>query len=183
MKKSILLLSPVVLFGALSACVALPPSARVSSQPVTNTSLSSSPAPTPTSIPDLPSPRSLKVGEFTFQELNAVGGGGCGMSLWKPTRERVPKLVFFNGLNEGEMWMKIDGKLVKFQRIAASGEEFYGQTIAQTFQNEDKTLRVEVSVALGEKGEIESIAISSATIRIERAGEVIELSPIGDAGC
>lgn len=182
MKKSVLL-SSVLLLSAISACAAIRLSERVSPQSVAQNS-PASPMPTPTFVLDAPSPRTLEVGEFNFEELNTVTESGCGMYLWQPTNERVPKkFVFFNGLEGEGMWMKLDGKLVKFQRVTTSGGEFYGQTINQTFYNEDKTLRVEVSVELGAMGEIESTAISSGMLRVEREGNVVELAIVGNAGC
>lgn len=121
-----------------------------------------------------------KVDEFTLDEIQ---GRGCGMTLWNPDRTSRDRYLFFNGLDENSMEMKIEGEIVKFRRITATGPEFYGQQTNQSFVSEDGNIQVTAAVELGEPGEIESVAIKAGTLRISQAGETIELAVVGDAGC
>lgn len=146
---------------------------------------------TSNSSPIAPSPQSgtaasssnvvaIEVDEFTFEEIS---GGGCGMTLWQVDRTNRDRYLFFNGLDENSMEMKLDDEVVQFRRIAASGSEFYGQQTIQTFVSEDGSTQVTAEVELGEPGEIESVAIKAGTLRINRGEEAIELPVVGDAGC
>lgn len=105
------------------------------------------------------------------------------MTLWSPERSSGDRYLFFHGLNESPMEMKIDGKIVRFKRTEASGTEFYGQQTTQTFVSEDGMIQVTAEVVLGPPGEIESVAIPSGTLRISQTEQAIDLSVIGDAGC
>ncbi len=124
-----------------------------------------------------------KVESFTMDELFDSGGGGCGMSLWKPGSNPYEATVFFNGIADNSTLMKINGEWVKFNQTEATGEVFYGQKTSQTFVSEDGETQVKVDVELGEKGEIESVEIPLGTLQIEQAGQTLEIAVIGDAGC
>ncbi|CAN1208812.1 hypothetical protein TUMEXPCC7403_01225 [Tumidithrix helvetica PCC 7403] len=144
---------------------------------------------TPTPVFALPP----EIGEFTLDQLFASGGGGCGMTLWKPNltprNSDRRNYIFFNGLNQDNnskrpMLMMLDGQIAKFRRIKARGSDFYGQKTFQTFQSLDGKIIVEVEVTLGKLGEIESVAIDKGVIRVKKIGEpAIVIPVVGDAGC
>lgn len=120
------------------------------------------------------------VGEFT---LNEISGQGCGMTLWKPHSSNKNRFVFFNGIGNNSMEMKINGRITKFSRIKASGQKFYGQQTLQTFRSQDGKTQVDVAVKLGLKGEIESLMIEESTIRVKQNGQEVKIIVVGDAGC
>ncbi|MBD1914414.1 MULTISPECIES: hypothetical protein [Cyanophyceae] len=162
-----LLLTPVVL-----ACT------PVGNRPQTP----SSPVSDPTSNPTLP-----VIDRFTLDELFAQDGGGCGMTLWhRDDGLRSPEYLFFNGLAQPSAdaiaLMKLDGEFIRFRRIAASGDEFYGQQTSQTFASPDNAMQLQVDVTLGEPGEIESVSVEG-TLQLQQNGEMTEIPVLGDAGC
>ena len=120
---------------------------------------------------------------FTLDELFEQGAGGCGMSLLQPGAPPGEGFLFIHGMDEEPALMKIDGAWVWFQRTAASGERFYGQTTSQTFSNDDGSLIVETEVTLGEEGEIESVDFSDAVLRLIYDGQTAEIAVEGGAGC
>lgn len=129
---------------------------------------------------------SIDIGQITGATLMALGGGGCGMTLYGSDRNQFPEdqgFVFSNGLDEDSMRMKINGSILQFRRIDYSGEPFYGQYLSQTFQNDDQGIQVFADVVLGEPGEIESVAIESGTLGVEMDGIRREFAVVGDAGC
>ncbi len=117
------------------------------------------------------------IDSFTTDELFAVDGGGCGMTLW-PSNE-PGDLIFFNT----SMWMKLGGDMTQFRRTAASGPEFYGQSASQTFQTPDGRTTVDVTVSVGSEAGYESVNIEQGTLQLTYAGEIIEIVVAGDAGC
>lgn len=120
---------------------------------------------------------------YTFNELNEVSAGGCGMSLWRAGESpRAEGILLFHGIDEPAV-MRFDGEFQSLERTAATGEEFYGQQSEQTFATADGETTVRVSVALGEPGEIESVAIAQGTLAIETEGLINEIPVEGDAGC
>lgn len=137
-------------------------------------------APSPTAAtPD------VTIDEFTFAQIQ---GEGCGMALWKPDRTSRDRFIFFNvfdseGTQATTMEMMLNGTVVPFRRVAASGDAFYGQYTSQTFESQDGTYRVEVTVTLGERGEIENVAIADGTLRLTQNDAAIDIPVVGDAGC
>ena len=121
-----------------------------------------------------------RVGDFT---LNQLSGAGCGMTLWQPKRSNNNRFIFFNGLQPNSMEMMIDGKMTKFRRIKATGQQFYGQKTSQTFRSQDGKTVVDVNVKLGAKGEIESVQIKQGTLRVTKNGQQTTIPVVGDAGC
>lgn len=129
---------------------------------------------------------SLEIGQITIDTLMALGGGGCGMTLYAADQSQFPAsqgFVLSHGLEENSMRMEINGSILQFRRVDYSGEPFYGQYLSQTFQNDDQGIQVIVDVVLGAPGEIESVEIDSGTLGIEMDGIQRELSVVGDAGC
>ncbi|MGD1942301.1 MAG: SH3 domain-containing protein [Leptolyngbyaceae cyanobacterium] len=124
----------------------------------------------------------VSVDGFTTDELFAVGSGGCGMTLWT-TNAGIDDYIFFNGLPNEDMWMKLDGTMTKFQRTAASGGEFYGQTNFQSFVSLDGSTEVDVTVTVGTEEGYESVNIEQGTLRLESSSGVVEKIVVGDAGC
>ncbi|GAB1543489.1 hypothetical protein NUACC21_61640 [Scytonema sp. NUACC21] len=120
------------------------------------------------------------VGEFKFNEIS---GSGCGMTLWNPSRSNKNQFLFFNGLNNTSMEMKINGKITKFNRVKASGQKFYGQQTFQSFRERNGKIIVDVAVKLGAKGEIETVAIKQGTLVVKQNGQEVKLPVVGDAGC
>lgn len=172
----------LLLFASVSACT---PQSFVSN--TSGETLSSQTSQTETNLSNITFVTEVatvpQVEGFTIDELFDNGGGGCGMSLWKPGSNPREATVFFNGMDENSTLMKIDGEFVKFKRTEATGEDFYGQKNSQTFVSNDGTIKVKVDVELGKKGEIESIGISQGTLQIEQAGKTVEIPVVGDAGC
>ncbi|GAB4234955.1 MAG: hypothetical protein Kow00121_62600 [Elainellaceae cyanobacterium] len=114
------------------------------------------------------------------------------MTLWQQEAGLRPEgYLFFNRLPQSEREQsaiaKINGEFVRFQRIAASGQEFYGQQTSQTFISENasgnRAVQLQVNVTLGQPGEIESVAIDQGTIQVEQNGQTITVPVRGDAGC
>ncbi len=136
----------------------------------------------PTANPVLP-----VVDRFTLDELFAQDGGGCGMTLWhRDDGLRSPEYLFFNGLAQppadAVALMKLNGEFIRFRRIAASGNEFYGQQTSQTFASPDDAIQLHVDVTLGEPGEIESVAVEG-TLQLQQNEGRMEIPVLGDAGC
>lgn len=127
------------------------------------------------------------IARFTLDELFAQDGGGCGMTLWhRDDGLRSPEYLFFNGLAQPSAdavaLMKLNGEFIRFRRIAASGDEFYGQQTSQTFASPDDAIQLQINVALGEPGEIESVSVAG-TLQLQQNGEMTEIPVLGDAGC
>ncbi len=122
----------------------------------------------------------VTIDSYTSGELFAVDGGGCGMSL-KPIGN--DEFIFFNGIDDESMWMKLDGTMTQFRKTSASGEDFYGQSTTQSFTSIDEATQVDVSVQLGTEVGYEAVDVESGTLRLENAGEVVEIPVEGDAGC
>lgn len=170
----------LVMGGAIAACGGpANDSSTSTTEPVAQAPASpvASPSPTP----------SVELGTFAFDEIYDIGAAGCGMTLWtaeenaKPPAER--QFLLLSGLDDNSTLMKINGQVVRFQRIASSGEPFYGQFTSQTFRNEEQSMTITVDVTVGQKGEIESVAIPSGTLGIEAPDGRMEIPVIGDAGC
>jgi hypothetical protein len=123
----------------------------------------------------------LGLQEFTGDELFAAGGGGCGMTLGSAARPGELRGLFFSNTN-GAALIKLDGRMTWLTRVASRGELFYGQQPSQTYVSRDGSLKVEVTVELGEASD-EVIAIPAGTVRIERAARSLSLPVRGDAGC
>ncbi|MBW4460610.1 MAG: hypothetical protein KME47_10260 [Nodosilinea sp. WJT8-NPBG4] len=164
----VLLLTPVVV-----ACT------PVDNRPQTTSSPVLSP---PTSNPTVP-----VIDRFTLDELFAQDGGGCGMTLWhRDDGLRPTGYLFFNGLVQPSVdavaLMKLNGEFIRFRRIAASGDEFYGQQTLQIFASPDDAIKLQVNVTLGEPGEIESASVEG-NLQLQQNGEMTEIPVLGDAGC
>ncbi|MBD2108179.1 hypothetical protein [Nodosilinea sp. FACHB-13] len=164
----LLLLTPVVL-----ACTPVGTRPPDTSPPVLSD---------PTSNPAL-----SVIDQFTLDELFAQDGGGCGMTLWhRDDGLRSQEYLFFNGLAQppadAVALMKLNGEFIRFRRIAASGNKFYGQQTLQNFASPDDTIKLQVNVTLGEPGEIESVAVEG-TLQLQQNGEMTEIPVLGDAGC
>ena len=147
--------------------------------------------PQPSSSPVLSDPSADPVlpaiDQFTLDELFAQDGGGCGMTLWhRDDGLRSPEYLFFNGLAQPSAdavaLMKLDGEFIRFRRITASGDEFYGQQTSQTFASPDNAIKLQIDVTLGEPGEIESVSVEG-TLQLQQNGEMTEIPVLGDAGC
>ncbi|MDZ7960673.1 MAG: hypothetical protein RMY34_22795 [Aulosira sp. DedQUE10] len=121
-----------------------------------------------------------KVGEFKFDQIS---GHGCGMTLWKPSSTNKNRYVLFNGLTKNSMEMMVNGKITKFNRVKASGTDFYGQQTFQTFRSQNGKITVDVAVKLGAKGEIETVAIKQGTVTVKQNGQKVTIPVVGDAGC
>jgi hypothetical protein len=119
---------------------------------------------------------------FTTDELFAVGGGGCGMTLWPA--DNPGSFIFFNGLPGESMWMKLDGTMTEFRRTAASGPEFYGQSATQSFVSNDGNLEVNVTASVGSEKGYESVNIEQGRLILEGVpGGPVDMTVVGDAGC
>lgn len=129
-------------------------------------------------------PLALELQPYSRDELFATGSGGCGMSLWRAESDVDRGAVLFSGIGEGpQLLMKINGRFVAFERIEGSGEEFYGQFAEQRFRNLNGDIEVVTQVTLGQKGEIESVAIDGGTVTLTQNGVSQEIAVKGDAGC
>lgn len=195
MRKLVWLVTILTAVGGLSACApdstqlnsASPPAAPAAA------SLAATPSPavaTPSAATVGATPaqtQAIAIGDFGFADITQLGAAGCGMTLWKPEETANGggdrRFIFLNGLEPDSMIMKLNGEVVRFRRTAASGNEFYGQQTSQTFVSQDGKTTVQVNVTLGQKGEIESVAIQNGTLRVEQGSASVELPVMGDAGC
>lgn len=124
----------------------------------------------------------VSIDAFTTDELFGMGSGGCGMTLWPVNSP--DEYIFFNGLPDTSMWMKLDGTMTEFRRTAASGREFYGQSATQTFVSNDGNIEVDVTASVGSEEGYESVNIQRGTLVLEGpAGRTTEVVVAGDAGC
>jgi hypothetical protein len=126
---------------------------------------------------------SIKVGDFTGEQLRSNGGGGCGMTLWRIDKTPRGLYLFFNGLTPNAAWIVLNRKMIRLNRTAGSGSDFYGQKTQQTFQSLDRKVSVMTKVTLGKKGEIESVALPSGSLTIKVSGQILNIPVKGDAGC
>ena len=134
----------------------------------------------PTTTEEFPT----KIGEFTRDELFAAGGGGCGMTLWRPTTAPRPaSYVFFFGMDEAHGHMKIDGSMTPLIRTSGEGEEFYGQYTSQSFATTDPELSIQVNVTKGAATGTESLGVGDGRIAVISQGDRSVFAVIGDAGC
>jgi hypothetical protein len=78
--------------------------------------------------------------------------------------------------------MIINGEWVRLRRIAAQGNEFYGQQTSQTFESLSGTTQVEVEVKPGDRLGMEVLQVQG-TIRVQQPGQQVEIPVVGDAGC
>ncbi|HEY9887555.1 MAG TPA: SH3 domain-containing protein [Candidatus Obscuribacterales bacterium] len=122
----------------------------------------------------------VSIDSYTSDELFAVDGGGCGMTLM-PAGTR--NAIFFNGLPGEKMWMKLNGAMTPFQRTAASGPAFYGQNATQSFVSEDGAIAVEVTVSAGAEVDYEVMSVDGGTLRLKTSAGTTEIAVTGDAGC
>lgn len=177
MKKYSLFLGLILILGLFSCSNSSPDSNEIATEEslITNVTTDSGKE---TSI------LSIKVGTFTTDELFEAGGGGCGMTLWKPeTNPQKEGSLFFHGLEDAMSFMVFDSKMTKLNRTNSRGENFYGQQTEQTFITEDQKITVQVKITPGAEGEIESVNIPSGTITVITEGKTQELPVVGDAGC
>lgn len=124
----------------------------------------------------------VSIDSFTTDELFGVGSGGCGMTLWPVNNP--DEYIFFNGLPDTGMWMKLDGTMTAFRRTAASGPEFYGQSASQTFVSQDGAIAVNVTASVGSEAGYEFVNIQQGQLVLEGpSGDPTEIAVAGDAGC
>jgi hypothetical protein len=130
-------------------------------------------------------PLALQLQPYGSDELFAVGGGGCGMSLWQADSSDRKSVLLFSGMGEGpQLLIKLEGEFVALERIEGEGEEFYGQFTQQRFRNLNGDLEVVTQVKLGKAGEIESVAIAAGTVTLTKNGAASQAIAVkGDAGC
>ncbi|MGD1862603.1 MAG: SH3 domain-containing protein [Leptolyngbyaceae cyanobacterium] len=128
-----------------------------------------------------PAGSSASIEAFTTDELFAMGSGGCGMTLWPV--DAPGDFIFFNGLPDTSMWMKIDGTMTEFRRTDASGPGFYGQLASQTFVSNNGAIEVRVRANAGTEEGYESINVEQGELILEDAGGETQVTVVGDAGC
>lgn len=187
MKRYLTAVGFLLILGLLS-CEGVPQPVAPSTTPDTSASIAENSTPRPSPASD----EGTEISEFpievgVFESINALfdaGGGGCGMSLSKTgTSPQANKTLFFHGIPENPALMIFDGQVRRLSRTAASGEEFYGQQTSQTFMTEDDAVVVQVNVALGAEGEIESVNLPEGLLTIETQGQKLNIPVVGDAGC
>ncbi|MGB3135191.1 MAG: hypothetical protein WBG38_05070 [Nodosilinea sp.] len=132
-------------------------------------------------------PEPVDIGTFTFNEIEL---SGCGMSLWPPDGDpRNGGVYLFSGiagqddLAEGTMRMKIDGIIVKFERVAGEGDEFYGQFSQQTFESLDGAVTAEVEAVITSEGPDPEVNAVEGTITVTSGDQEATVEAAGDAGC
>ncbi|PZO43292.1 MAG: hypothetical protein DCF19_04910 [Pseudanabaena frigida] len=123
------------------------------------------------------------INTFTIDELFAAKGGGCGMTLQAKAAKGTKNFLFFNGISPNSMLIKINNKMTRFSLVEAVGNDFYGQKNFQIFVSEDKKIEVRIAVVQGQRGEIESLGISTGVMLVKTGDSFQELAVIGDAGC
>ena len=187
MSKRWILGAIALLITPLVACSPQSPTDTTANSPRPSPSPSpeaTSPTPSPSASPESTPTIALQpqIQTFTTDELFKVKGGGCGMSLWRKGNEAKQGFIFFNGVEEKSMWMKINGKMTQFRRTAATGQDFYGQKATQSFLSLDGLTQVDVTVQTGEKG-YESLSIPDGTLKLRQGISLDQVSVQGDAGC
>ncbi len=191
MKRLVWLITILTVVGGLSACAPESTQSRPTASPATTpaatTPTVASPSPPSAVGASPPQEQAIAIGDFGFEDIDKLGAAGCGMTLWHPEEAAKGggdrRFILLNGLEADSMLMRLNGDVVRFRRTAASGDDFYGQKTSQTFVSQDGTTTVRVNVALGKKGEIESVEIKDGTLRVEQESGAVELPVIGDAGC
>lgn len=130
---------------------------------------------------------SLDIGTFTFGEIDL---GGCGMTLYPPEGNPHEDGVYlFNGIasqdtgTEGTLRLKLDGAIVKFERLSGEGHEFYGQFNQQTFESLDGEFTAEVDAAVTSQGPDPEVSTVEGTITVTRGDQEAKVEAVGDAGC
>lgn len=144
-----------------------------------------SPTPEATTPPEPET--SLEIGTFAFDEIDLAG---CGMSLWPPDGDpREEGVYLFSGIAdqdpnaEGTMRMKIDGDIVKFERVSGAGDEFYGQFNQQTFASLEGEITAEVEAAITSEGPDPEVNGVEGTITVTSGEQEVTVEAVGDAGC
>ncbi|MBF2085276.1 hypothetical protein [Thermoleptolyngbya sp. C42_A2020_037] len=153
-----------------------------------NTTVPAGPTSSATDSPAKPAESAPEIDTFTFDEIDIRG---CGMSLWSPGRDpRSDGVYLFNGIeppngaSEGTMRMKVDSRIVKFQRTVGEGEEYYGQFNHQVFKSLDGDLTVTVDTEVTATAEPEEVRSVEGTLTLVGSnGQETSVKVTGDAGC
>ncbi len=111
------------------------------------------------------------------------------MTLRAPgSNPRTDGVYLFNGLqspgsSKATMRMKVDGRIMTFQRTEGKGEEYYGQFNQQTFTSPDGSLTVKVNLEVTPKPALEPWSVKGTITVINANGQETSVEAIGDAGC
>lgn len=113
MKRFVLPFALLLTMGLLGCIESSQPESNTDSPPSPSTVVKKADPPVNTTVPTLP----IMVDTFTTDELFEAGGGGCGMSLWKPdSNTQQDGFLFFNGLDESPALMVFDGEITPLRR-------------------------------------------------------------------
>lgn len=184
MKNVLCLLHVLLLLSLATACNSQSPTTKSenSTTPQVADSPVSSPDPT---VTESPAAINSKVEEFTLEEVESDDIYGCGLAVWKPDSPEQPNFILVATLGEPvSMWMKIDGEIVRFEGLSAYPQEQPGTQFYQTFESLEGDIQVGLEGRFAEqRADVEAIAIEDGIVRIEQAGQEIEIPVVGVQGC
>jgi hypothetical protein len=184
MKNLLYALHLLLLLGLASACNPQPPTAESgdSTSPQATDSPTSSAEPTATELPTAIAPQ---VEEFTLEEVKSDDIYGCGLAVWKPDSPDQPDFILVASLGEPvSMWMKLNGEIIRFEGLSAYPQEQPGTQFYQTFESLEGEIQVGLEGKFADqRADVEAIAIEDGIVRVEQAGQEIEIPVVGVQGC
>ncbi|MBD2000950.1 hypothetical protein H6G00_30880 [Leptolyngbya sp. FACHB-541] len=183
MKNVLYFLHVLLLLGLATACNS---QSSIESESSTAPQVTDSPTnPPETTLAESPAAITPKVEEFTLEEVESDDIYGCGLAVWKPDSPERPNFILVATLGEPvSMWMKIDGEIVRFEGLSAYPQEQPGTQFYQTFESLEGEIQVGLEGRFAEqRADVEAIAIEDGIVRIEQAGQEIEIPVVGVQGC
>lgn len=184
MKNFLRVLPLMLLLGLASACDPQSPTAESgdSTRPQAMDSPVSSAEPTVTESPTAIAP---KVEEFTLEEVESDDVYGCGLAVWDPDGPAQPNFILVASLGEpAPMWMKINEEIVRFEGLSDYPQEQLGSQFYITFESLEGEIQAELEGRFAEQRvDAEALPIEDGVVRVEQAGQEIEIPVVGVQGC
>jgi hypothetical protein len=184
MKNVLYLLHALLLLSLAAACNSQSPTVEPENNttPQVTDSPTSSPEPT---VAESSAAIAPQVKEFTLEEVESDDIYGCGLAVWRPDSPNQPNFILVASLGEPvSMWMKLNGKIVRFEGLSAYPQEQPGTQFYQTFESLEGEIQVGLEGRFAEQwADVEAIAIEDGIVRVEQAGQEIEIPVVGVQGC
>ncbi|HEY9706532.1 MAG TPA: hypothetical protein V6C58_29130 [Allocoleopsis sp.] len=121
---------------------------------------------------------SIKVQEFTLQQSTV--GSGCSVIFFKP-QHKNKNLFLFIYIIQGEMEMRLNGKMVKFKQVKeyTSNPKYY----QADFISKDGKIKVKVNGKIGKKIGEEVTEIINGSLILKKGNQEVKFNVIGELGC